>query len=81
MITVYSSDTCAPCVSLKRFLDHKIEQGHTEYIYRVFDADQEPHTSQLWRLTGRRVVPTTLIEGHAPIVGLNYAAITKALKM
>lgn len=73
MITVYSSETCAPCLSLKKYLDHKGVE------YRVFDADTEPHTSQLWALTGRKVVPTTIIEGRAPIVGLNYSAINTAL--
>lgn len=70
---VYSSETCAPCLSLKKYLDHKgIE-------YRVLDADEPEHAAMLIQLTGRRVVPTTVIEGHPPIVGLNYGAINKAL--
>lgn len=70
---VYSSDTCAPCVSLKRYLDHK------GYEYTILNADLPEHTAMLIKLTGRRVVPTTVIEGHPPIVGLNYGAINKAM--
>lgn len=73
MITIYSSDTCAPCSSLKKYLDRK------KVEYRVFDADREPHTSQLWQLTGRKVVPTTIVNGRV-IVGLNYSAIAEALR-
>lgn len=70
---VYTSDTCAPCSSLKKYLNHK------GYEYRELNADEPIHADTLIRLTGRRVVPTTVIEGHPPIIGLNYAAINKAL--
>lgn len=70
---VYSTESCQPCLSLKKYLDHKGVE------YRTLDADKEPHTSTLVRLTGRKIVPTVVIEGKPPIVGLNYSAIAKAI--
>lgn len=70
---VYSSDSCAPCISLKRYLDHK------GVDYRILNADEPIHAETLIKLTGKRIVPTTVIEGHPPIIGLNYSSIAKAL--
>lgn len=70
---VYTSETCAPCVSLKKYLNHK------GYNYRELNADLPEHAEMLIRLTGKRVVPTVVIEGHNPIIGLNYGAINKAM--
>ena len=74
-MVVYTSKTCAPCTSLKRFLDHK------GYDYRILDIDDDAeHLVNLLKITGRKIVPTTIIEGHQPIVGLNYSAINKAMQ-
>lgn len=70
---VFSSDSCAPCISLKRYLDHKGAD------YRVLDIEDKQHAETLMLLTGKLIVPVTVIEGHAPIIGLNYGAIAKAL--
>lgn len=70
---VYSSDTCAPCVSLKRYLKHK------GYEFTELNADEMEHANMLIQLTGKRIVPTTVIEGHPPIIGLNYSAINKVM--
>lgn len=72
-MVIYTSNTCAPCVSLKRYLDHK------GYKYTELNADEPEHANMLIKLTGRRVVPTTVIENQPPIIGLNYSAITKAM--
>lgn len=72
MITVYATESCAPCTSLKKYLDRKGVE------YRIFNADREPHASQLFQLVGRRIVPTTIVNGKV-VIGLNYSAINKAL--
>lgn len=72
---IYSSKTCAPCSSLKKFLDHK------GVAYRVLDIDADPvHAATVMKLTGRLVVPVTVLEGYPPITGLNYPGITKMLR-
>jgi glutaredoxin len=72
---VYTSKTCAPCSSLKKFLDHKGVE------YRLLDIDEDPvHAHTVLKLTGTLTVPVTVIEGHPPITGLNYSGIAKALK-
>lgn len=71
---VYSSERCAPCASLKKYLDHK------GVNYRVLDIDEDPiHAATVLKLTGKLTVPVTVVEGHAPVVGLNYAAISKLI--
>lgn len=71
---VYTSKTCAPCASLKKYLDHKGVE------YRLLDIDEDPvHATTVIRLTGQLTVPVTVIEGHPPIIGLNYSAISKAI--
>lgn len=74
-MVVYSSKTCAPCASLKKFLDHKGVE------YRVLNIDEDPiHAQTVQKLTGNLIVPVTVLEGHPPITGLNYMGITKMLK-
>lgn len=73
MITLYSSDTCAPCASVKRYLDSKQAE------YRVFDADDPIHSDQLIQLTGRRIVPTAVSNGKV-VVGLNYKALAEMVE-
>lgn len=73
MITVYSSDTCAPCKTLKRYLDTQ------DIPYEVRNADEEPHATELLELAGGRLLPTTVI-GRNVIRGLNIPAIRHALE-
>ena len=70
---VYTSTRCAPCSSIKKYLDHK------NIKYEQRDVD----TSRIWaaevqKLTGTLIVPVTLIRGKT-IVGLNYRGINEAL--
>lgn len=72
---VYSSKTCGPCASLKKFLDHKGVE------YRVLNIDENTvHADTVLRLTGKLIVPVSVIEGQPPITGLNYPGLTKALR-
>lgn len=72
MITVFSTDSCAPCLSLKRYLDSKGAK------YRTLNADLPRNAEQLVKLTGRKIVPTTVI-GERVITGLNYRALADGL--
>lgn len=72
MILVYTTESCAPCASLKRYLDHKGVE------YKTLNADTQIHGNALIKLTGQRTVPTTVINNKV-ITGLNYRAISEAL--
>lgn len=69
---VYTSKTCAPCSSLKKYLDHK----GIEYELRDIEMPRWAHIVNT--LTGRVIVPVTVLNGHI-ITGLNYSAIAKAI--
>lgn len=71
-VKVYTSESCVPCISLKRYLKSK------GVFYTELDADKQENANQLIELTGRRVVPTTVIDGNV-ITGLNYGALARAL--
>lgn len=73
-VTIYSSETCGPCLSLKKFLDHK------GVPYKIFDIKHKTHADKVLKLTGSLVVPVTVIEG-TPVSGLNYRRISELLNV
>ena len=73
MIIVYTSKSCGPCHSLKRYLDHKGVQ------YSVRDIEHQKWADQVLKLTNQLIVPVTVIN-DVPVVGLNYSKIAELLK-
>ena len=72
MVKIYSSETCAPCKTLKTFLSKK------NIDYDVLDISNEKNLTDLINLTGNRIVPTSVI-GEDIIIGLNLSRVLKAL--
>lgn len=72
MITVYTSKTCSPCSSLKRYLDHKGVE------YQTKDIDDPAYAQQVLDISGQLIVPLTVIN-DVPVVGLNYSKIASLL--
>jgi len=71
-VTVYSSETCGPCLSLKKFLDHK------GVPYKILDIKHKVHADKVLKLTGSLVVPVTVINDEV-VTGLNYKRIGELL--
>lgn len=56
-ITVYSTKTCAYCISLKKWLDDK------QIEYTAYDVNENPIAAQnMFRISGQRSVPFSTIE-------------------
>lgn len=72
MITIYSRPSCAPCRTLKYWLDKK---GHK---YEVKDVDE--HREEVLRYSSAPIVPITVI-GDKVIEGMNLGAIADALRV
>jgi len=72
MVKIYSSETCAPCKTLKTFLSNK------SIDYTVLDIGNDKHLTDLIELTGNRIVPTSVI-GESIIIGLNLSRVLQAL--
>ncbi len=77
-ITIYTTNTCAYCVMVKRYLDNK---GHS---YEVVNLDDEPHRQQeALELSGALTVPITLVEkedeSKSVVIGFNLAQLAPAL--
>lgn len=72
MVVVYTSKTCAPCGSLKKYLEHK----GIDYTLRDIENPRWARTVQ--NLTGSLIVPVTVIDDHI-IQGLNYRGIAEAI--
>jgi glutaredoxin len=72
---VYSQTTCAPCKSVKQYLDHK----GVKYIERNITTHPD-HTKTLVKHTGGRVLVPTVVKGDEVVVGLNWAAIAKLIQ-
>jgi len=71
---VYSQTTCAPCATLKKYLDHK----GVKYIERNITEHPE-HTETLLKHTGGRILVPTVVKGKDVVVGLNWGAISKLI--
>lgn len=80
MITVFTTNTCAYCAMVKKFLDHKGKE------YQVVNLDTNPERRQeAYELSGGALtVPITAIteEGNSKVVvGWNPARLTEALSV
>lgn len=77
-ITVYTTNTCAYCVMVKKYLDNK---GHN---YEVVNLDDEPHRQQeALAISGALTVPITLVEkeddSQEVVIGFNLQRLAPAL--
>lgn len=77
-ITVYTTNTCAYCVMVKKYLDNK---GHQ---YEIVNLDSEPHRQQeALELSGALTVPVTVVtkedDSREVVVGFNLARLAPAL--
>jgi len=77
-ITVFTTNTCAYCVMVKKFLDAK---GHK---YEVVNLDENPERqAEALEASGALTVPVTIVTKHDDsqevIVGFNLARLAPAL--
>ncbi len=77
-ITIYTTNTCAYCVMVKKFLDAK---GHK---YHVVNLDDEPARQQeALEMSGALTVPVTVVtkqdDSKQVVVGYNLAQLAPAL--
>jgi len=77
-ITIFTTNTCAYCVMVKRFLDIK------DHKYEVVNLDEQPHRqAEALALSGALTVPVTVVTKHDDskevIVGYNLAKLAPAL--
>ncbi len=77
-ITIYTTNTCAYCVMVKRFLDAK---GHD---YEVINLDEQPEKQQeALEVSGALTVPVTVVtkqdDSQQVVVGFNLAQLAPAL--
>lgn len=77
-ITIFTTNTCAYCVHVKKFLDAK---GHT---YEVVNLDDNPERqAEALRLSGALTVPVTVVtkqdDSQEVIVGFNLARLAPAI--
>lgn len=77
-ITIFTTNTCAYCVMVKRWLDAK---GHS---YDVVNLDQNPERqAEALALSGALTVPVTVVtkddETKEVVIGYNLARLAPAL--
>jgi glutaredoxin 3 len=77
-ITIFTTNTCAYCVMVKRWLQAK---GHT---YQEVNLDQNPERQkEAFELSGQLAVPVTVVTKHDDtkeiIVGYNLARLAPAV--
>lgn len=77
-ITIFTTNTCAYCVMVKKYLDVK---NHT---YEVVNLDEQPHRqAEALALSGALTVPVTVVTKHDDsrevIVGYNLAKLAPAV--
>ena len=79
-VTVFTTNYCASCQTLKRWLDSKT------VAYDVVNLDEEPERQmEILEKTGQLQVPVTLIEASKDkedvVVGTQYSQISRALNL
>jgi glutaredoxin len=77
-ITIFTTNTCAYCVMVERFLDSKHQP------YELVNLDDHPERqAEAFELSGALAVPITVItkddDSREVIVGLNLAKLAPAL--
>ena len=77
-ITIFTTNTCAYCVMVKRFLDSK---GQT---YEVVNLDENPERqAEALSISGALTVPVTVVtkqdDTQEVVVGYNLARLAPAL--
>jgi glutaredoxin len=77
-ITIFTTNTCAYCAMVKRFLDAKNHQ------YEVVNLDEQPERqAEALALSGALTVPVTVVTKHDDsqevVVGYNLAKLAPAL--
>ena len=77
-ITIFTSDTCAYCAMVKKYLGAK---GHT---YEEVNISKEPHRqAEALKLSGALNVPVTVVtkqdDSREVIVGYNLAKLAPAV--
>ncbi len=77
-ITIYTTNTCAYCVMVKKYLNAK---GHT---YNEVNIDQEPDRQQeALAMSGALTVPVTVVtredDSQEVVVGYNLSKLAPAL--
>ena len=77
-ITIFTTNTCAYCGMVKKFLDAK---GHE---YEVVNLDENPERQEeALRLSGALTVPVTVVTKHDDsqevVVGFNLAKLAPAI--
>ena len=77
-ITIFTTNTCAYCVMVKRWLDAK---GHQ---YDIVNLDQNPERqAEALQLSGALTVPVTVVTKHDDsrevVVGYNLAKLAPAV--
>lgn len=65
MITIYTTNTCAYCSMVKKYLDAKGKK------YEVINLDDNPEKrDEAFKLSGALTVPVTVVDGSV-VVGYN----------
>lgn len=77
-ITIYTTNTCAYCVMVKKWLSAK---GHQ---YEEVNVDQEPHRqAEALAASGAMTVPVTIVtkddDSREVVVGFNLSKLAPAL--
>lgn len=77
-ITIFTTNTCAYCVMVKRFLDAKGQK------YEVVNLDDNPERQEeALRVSGALTVPVTVVtkqdDSQEVIIGYNLARLAPAL--
>jgi len=77
-ITIFTTNTCAYCAMVKKYLDIK------DHKYEVVNLDEQPHRqAEALALSGALTVPVTVVTKHDDsqevIVGYNLAKLAPAV--
>jgi glutaredoxin 3 len=77
-ITIFTTNTCAYCVMVKKYLDAKAHK------YDVVNLDEQPHRqAEALQLSGSLTVPVTVItkedDSREVVVGYNLSKLAPAL--
>ena len=77
-ITIYTTNTCAYCAMVKKFLDAK------SHSYNVINLDEQPEKqAEALQLSGALTVPITVVtkedDSREVVVGFNLAKLAPAI--